>query len=620
MSNIRLKRTISSALWSAYADALGFPTELATEKAVKQRLGQSRATRTEQWRRQIGGRFGAMVTLPAGAYSDDTQLRLATSRAIRGNGYFDVESFAKIELPVWQAYSLGAGRGSKAAATALCNRSNTWFSNFFNGYTNGGGNGAAMRIQPHVWAAEELGDVNAYLPDVIRNAVCTHGHMRGIAGAVIHAVSLAHAMREARPLSPGQWPELVAYVRAIPNHIAQDSDLSTFWLPTWEQKSGISLKDAIEQVAQEWEITSKNAISALNSGLHSTIREQYEGIVKSENGLNPKERGSGLKCALFANVAAWLCTSSGAQEIINIVANLLESDTDTIATMAGALIGATYPESTFLGPIQDEEYIRAEAGRLYDVSRGAKATSFAYPDILYWQAPRVAVDVLKFDGGQLYFEALGEVTPIGPPHIGLQKNTSWQWLKLETGQTILSKFRTQIAFGEALERLNSSYDVTPSLSESKNVRIKNLDLFGEEDAPIDSKLGSVAVESESDSPTTISSKREDGKLDESMQRKLESNPETVADSFSPPNDNWILHYEPAVPMGMDILTSEAIKNFDPLLIGQHLLYLAERPNGIELSAVYAGIIAKAKIARVNREKQRQVQPNEDINVYEKNSE
>jgi len=618
MSNIRLKRTISSALWSAYSDALGFPTELATEKAVKQRLGQSRATRTEQWKRQVGGRFGAMVTLPAGAYSDDTQLRLATSRAIRGNGYFDIESFAKIELPVWQAYSLGAGRGSKAAATALCNRSNTWFSNFFNGYTDGGGNGAAMRIQPHIWAAEELDNVNAYLPDVIRNAVCTHGHMRGVAGAVIHAISLAHAMNEARPLSPERWPKLAAYIRAIPDHVSQDSDLSTFWLPTWEQKSGKSLKDAIELVAQEWEETSKNAISALSSSQYSTTREQYESIVKSENGLDPKERGSGLKCALFANVAAWLCSSTGAQEIINIVVNLLESDTDTIATMAGALIGATYPESIFLGPIQDETYIRAEAERLYDVSRGAKANSFAYPDILYWQAPRVAVDILKSDNGQLYFEALGEAAPIGPSYTGLQKNTSWRWLKLVTGQTILSKFRTQ-SVADALEQ-----DTSSSLNESKDTRTKNLDLFGLENSSMVGQIEDPVVVPKADSPTITPSKRAGRKLDEiplpPLLPELENSPETVTDSYIPPNDDWILHYEPSVPRGMDILTSEAIKNFDPLLIGQHLLYLAERPNGIELSAVYAGIIAKAKVARLNREKQRQVQPRDDKNTYEKSSE
>ncbi|MGZ9668766.1 ADP-ribosylglycohydrolase family protein [Pseudomonas sp. GNP014] len=599
MPNTRLKRTISSALWSAYADALGFPTELANEKVVIQRLGKSKATRTEQWNRQVGGRFGAMIALPAGAYSDDTQLRLATCRAIRGNGYFDVESFAKIELPVWQAYSLGAGRGSKAAATALSNRSNTWFSNFFSGYTDGGGNGAAMRIQPHVWAAENLRDFDAFIPDVIRNAVCTHGHMRGIAGAVVHAASLALVMSNERVVSPDQWYGLASYIRAIPDQIAQDSDLATFWLPTWEQKSKKSLMASVEEVAVEWESASSNVLDILKREQASSVKDVYECVVKAENGLSKDERGSGLKCALFANVAAWLASLSGAQDVINVVVNLLDSDTDTIATMSGALIGAAYPDAVFLGDVQDEKYIRSEAERLYDVSCGIKADSYSYPDILFWQAPRVALDVMRLDGGKFYFEAFGYVKPIGQPYTGIQKNSSWQWLMLETGQTILSKFRTQIA-----KNLELSLGDEPVRIESlKRTGAKNFELFHKDEVGADVFSGAednIAFANAGPLTSFDSDKSEA----ESALNLGEKNQAAVGGVFVPPDDGWILHYEPSIPRGMDILTSEAIKNFDPLLIGQHLLYLAERPNGIELSAVYAGIIAKAKIARLNRDKQK----------------
>jgi ADP-ribosylglycohydrolase len=101
------------------------------------------------WRRRIGGKFGVEIDLPAGVYSDDTQLRLATARAIRGSGRFDVEAFSKIELPVFLAYELGAGRGTRSAAAELGKRSVRWSNNLFdrNGadYVAGGGNGAAMR-------------------------------------------------------------------------------------------------------------------------------------------------------------------------------------------------------------------------------------------------------------------------------------------------------------------------------------------------------------------------------------------------------------------------------------------------------------------------------------------
>ena len=96
-----------------------------------------------------------MATLPAGCYSDDTQLRLATGRAIRPDS-FDVEAFAKVELPVWLGYALGAGKSTSAAALNLSKPRTSWFANTFKGWTESGGNGAAMRIQPHVWAARSL--------------------------------------------------------------------------------------------------------------------------------------------------------------------------------------------------------------------------------------------------------------------------------------------------------------------------------------------------------------------------------------------------------------------------------------------------------------------------------
>ena len=108
----RQDRIRSSALWAAWGDALGFITELADQRILRQRVGELRVTTTKPWTRRLGGKYGVDADLPAGSYSDDTQLRLATSRAIRGDGRFDVQSFAKVELVVWQAYALGGGRST----------------------------------------------------------------------------------------------------------------------------------------------------------------------------------------------------------------------------------------------------------------------------------------------------------------------------------------------------------------------------------------------------------------------------------------------------------------------------------------------------------------------------
>ncbi|MBD8122890.1 ADP-ribosylglycohydrolase family protein [Pseudomonas lutea] len=592
MSDLRLKRTISSALWSAYADALGFPTELASDRTVQQRLGHSTITRTEPWKRVVGGRFGATVSLPAGAYSDDTQLRLATSRAIRGNGYFDVESFAKIELTVWQAYALGAGRGSKAAASALCNRSNNWFSNFFPNYENGGGNGAAMRVQPHVWAARSLTDKASYMTDVIRNALCTHGHMRGIAGAVVHAASLAHVFETGKPLSPDQWPELASDIRAIPKMIASDNELSTFWVPTWAQRSKQSVEDAVDTVAREWEDASRRASSLLLNLQKDDLLAAYEAVLKSENGLSAEERGSGLKCALFANVAAWISPKAGAQQTIQIVANLLDSDTDTIGTMAGAIIGAAAPEASYLGPIQDHIYIRDEAERLYDISQGKNTYSFSYPDLLYWLPPRTMIDILGLKGDRLHIAGLGDVNPVDPPFAG-QKGTSWQWFLLSTGQTVLSRFRTEL-----LTKSRPSKEIVPE-------ELDTPDLFDRVSDNGDSK----AAISAGAAPTDATTKRPSAQVQHIESRQKFDEPassserssvrETIGEyRVSAPTSHPQPDAETPKSIDLDELTNEAIRGFDPQTIGRHILLLAEQPNALELSIAYSAVVVKARAARL----------------------
>lgn len=589
MSDLRLKRTISSALWSAYADALGFPTELASDRTVQQRLGHPTITRTESWKRIVGGRFGATVSLPAGAYSDDTQLRLATSRAIRGNGYFDVESFAKIELTVWQAYALGAGRGSKAAAAALCNRSNNWFSNFFTNYENGGGNGAAMRVQPHVWAASNLADKASYIPDVIRNALCTHGHMRGIAGAVIHAVSLAHAFDTGKPLNPDQWPALANDIRAIPKMIAGDNELMTFWVPTWTQRSRQTLEDAVDTVAREWEDASRSVASILHTRRPHDYAAIYEEVVKAQNGLSAEERGSGLKCALFANVAAWISPKAGAQESIQIVANLLDSDTDTIGTMAGALIGAAYPDASYLGPVQDHIYIRDEAERLYDVSQGKNTYSFSYPDLLYWQPPRTMVDILGIKDNRLHIDGFGDVNPLEAPFTG-QKGTSWQWFLLSTGQTILSRLRTDLlAKAQLRKEIPSEKRDTPDLFD-QTIENRERKTARNADAHATSKTISgdaeqLNIESTSDELVSLST----------QPSKFESLVEHHALSAAAQASS---ESQASTPIDLDELTNEAIRGFDPQTIGRHILLLAEQPNAIELSIAYSAVVVKARAARL----------------------
>ncbi len=111
----------------------------------------------------------------------------------------------------------------------------------------------------------------------------------------------------------------------------------------------------------------------------------------------PARRGSGMLTALAAVALAW-CEPRPA-EAMRIAANALGTDTDTIATMAGALLGLTAD----LGPpveVLDADLFRSEARRLAQIAAGENPPSHAYPDLLHgshrgpeptrWRRPRMA--------------------------------------------------------------------------------------------------------------------------------------------------------------------------------------------------------------------------------------
>jgi ADP-ribosylglycohydrolase len=538
---VTANQIVNSAKWAAYGDGLGFITELADASGVKRRAGVHEITKMVPWRRLVGGKFGALVELPEGCYSDDTQLRLATSRAIRGSGEFDVEAFAKVEVPVWLSYALGAGRGTKIAATSLAKDNINWFSNFYDAasgrYVNGGGNGAAMRIQPHVWCARD--NTDSYLQDVVRNSVCTHGHARGILGAVFHAVCLSQALESRTYPGPDQWEQAIRLLSRIPEIVRRDSALSTFWLPTWERLSETSLDEAVRNVQNEC-IMDIEFVGSLSWNAEPSLN--YRELAERLGVLEDAQRGSGTKTAILGSALPWLFQNENPEHVVLAAANLLGSDTDTIATMAGAIIGAVAKDSP-AGRIADYEYIESEARRMHAIRIGAASLSFSYPDLLRWQPPRTQMDSVGKDGDSFYVAGLGRAKPVGPEIAGRGGDDAvWQWLRLDFGQTLLAKRRK---------------DPRATIAENTPRQI----------AP-HPKINSSSTERQTDvldsSNTGASERKETAKT-------------------------------------LDAMTSEAIKSgFDPALIGAQLLEVADRPNGVEQAIAYSAIIAKARAARGHR--------------------
>lgn len=438
----RKKQNRLSAEWAAYGDALGFMTELADASRVQYRIGADEVQDTVPWKRKVGGYSGVKVELPAGTYSDDTQLRLATSRAIRGDGAFNVAAFAKVELPAWANYALGAGVGSKEAASNLARTSATWYSNFFDSkkatYISVGGNGAAMRIQPHVWAAPDLHNLNSIFLDVIRNSVCTHGHVRGIVGACFHASSLSFALLNGRAANLAELKVMVNQLRSVLDVVNNDGDLRMFWLSVWSGCNKISFEEAVAQVVQEM-LDDINILEPLGEGI---LEDVYPQAVNALGGLTPSSRGSGTKTAILASFVSLLADTSAPKDTLLKIVNVFGSDTDSIATMAGAIIGSCTDQECE-GAVQDREYIRVEAERLTLIAKGDEAPSFRYPNLRSWKPARAAVDSIGIIDGHLWLNGIDRIEAISSSPVAKISGDLIGWFRLSFGQTILVRSRSE---------------------------------------------------------------------------------------------------------------------------------------------------------------------------------
>lgn len=441
----RAARVRSSMLWGAWADALGFISEMTTAANLDRRTRGRPLTKPFSWSRQVGGRNGVRADFPAGTYSDDTQLRLSTSRAISSHG-FDVEAFAKVELSVWPSYALGGGRASRAAAASIGRQQSTWATNFFDGWQNSGGNGAAMRIQPHVYAAAKLA-AGHYLDDVICNAVTTHGHPRGITGAVLHAASLAFTLENGRiPDSNNDWADLLATVASSITAFERVPELKAYWLPRWEATTKSDFHTAWYATINELDdmLTTVEHIPTLlrqhpDDTQHTTAA--YNQLIDSLKLTAPENRGSATATTIAAlALAAGLPTNPA--QAAQTAASILDTDTDTIGTMTCSLVGAATP-CALPSPVQDENYLISEAERLTQISLGRAVPVFPYPDLLKWKAPRSALDCVGLVNGQPTLAGLGQLLPLRDDHETEfpTRNAVWRWVSTSFGPSMFIKAR-----------------------------------------------------------------------------------------------------------------------------------------------------------------------------------
>lgn len=350
-------------LGAAAGDALGWPQELRGGIVGGKKARREREPRPSfrAWTRNGGNRFSGTYHDPVepGAYSDDTQLICALSRSyLRGGDWFDW--FSRVELPAWRVYQRGGGRAVLAASGAWSEGRPPWRSGSSKRsresakrYLDAGGNGAAMRVAPHVLAHD---DHEVAVEAALLDATATHGHPRALLGSTIYVSALSVALSSDHTIGYGElidagrdglrsadWAEHVLRSRGFLEAI----DISSF-LDQWDS--------VVDEVGAQLDLVER----AVHRG--SMANDQ---AVLSDLGALGLGGGAGTTTAV---ASVYLATRGAARPLSGLLAAAFadDADTDTLASMVGGILGAIHGSEWLgdLASVQDASYLRSLARSL----------------------------------------------------------------------------------------------------------------------------------------------------------------------------------------------------------------------------------------------------------------
>lgn len=312
---------------TAIGDALGWPNERVTKNKKAPVSGDdfvewTRVSKTPRWHSE---------TIGAGNYSDDTQLTLAVARSIIAGDW--ERSMSERELPFWLEYERGGGGALLRAASCWKNKKcPIWKTSGAKTYFSAGGNGAAMRILPHVIAGYSKNDIKSLLDEVFSDAILTHGHPRAILGAMCYAYALNYLLRKDSSLEYGELIDILlkaklewSYMPFLKGHLE--------WYKAAQEKSGFDYYN-------EWESTAirmSNQLSYIQESLKKGLLRKDEDVLKQLEALGVAN-GAGDVAILCA--AYFMSKYANNPDLaISIPACTIGIDTDTIGSMTGGLVG-----------------------------------------------------------------------------------------------------------------------------------------------------------------------------------------------------------------------------------------------------------------------------------------
>ena len=299
------ERILGSLLASAVGDAMGAATELRTKELIRQRFG---------------GPVQDIISPPddtfargaaAGSVTDDFSLIYHTAMAIADNGGVIDDAVAQKALLSWsedhQFYDKYVGPTTRAAVDKIrgMDKENPYA--FICCDNAKASNGSAMKISPA--GLFNPGNIDAAINDAITICRPTHNNDLSISGACAIAAAVSHALEPQADLYSIVQAGLYGAAEGLRRAKGSCSPLAG---PSGEKRIRLAVQIAL--TAGDMDAVTTELADVVGSGLHIS---------------------EAVPCVFGILIASKGSTMDGIIGAVNI-----GSDTDTIATMTGAILGA----------------------------------------------------------------------------------------------------------------------------------------------------------------------------------------------------------------------------------------------------------------------------------------
>ena len=401
-------KATGALLGAAYGDALGWPNERRDLNSYATNYVGDK-TALHSWnRKKYFKKYGIHYedVIDAGSYSDDTQLIMCLCRSLLKEDLW-FKYYVNTELPFWTLYENGGGYSTKLSIKAWSSGVAPWskenLTNNVRKYFSAGGNGVAMRILPHLILGRKW-DFADIANRIFLDGITTHGHPQALVGAIVYAYAL-HILIQNNNLDISQ---------SIRDVNANDSQPSSI---NGNEQRRMNLIEILLCDIDKWSILPEScyafnghwliqankycdyhslwnqAVDDMISYLH-IIKDalQYEAFDKTTvlkiltdlNCFNKSIKGAGTVTAAAAIYIASLYKDNPLEGIVT-VAFADGADTDTIACMAGGLLGCVHGVQWLLPvikTIQDADCLKSYASSLVSLSESYKYNSLCQDNIL----------------------------------------------------------------------------------------------------------------------------------------------------------------------------------------------------------------------------------------------